>query len=740
MQRLKENNDNHNGVLKLSQERPLNTWQQRIQEPRDSTTADLLSHDQPTETSLQQPSHLLQLSRKIDRPSPHSKGKTWVPEDDHNRLSALPSVKCIELSKSYLPSNSTTVPMEFQRTSKHKAESDQPGSVAADRFSKESMSMSCADRRPRIDSDATKKTDLAMTARPVTSNHESAENGQIPVPHILTLQAAYGNKVNLYRDVLKIKSGATERQIRIAYFREGRVILTDDELSPESKRQFEAISIAYEILSRWRYLYDSCGGDLNKLLSDSRVESGEKQPVLHNQTPSQTDSKMPSLTNRNRGIHWNEKVEEWLYEQSPEKADNLYLDKQATIMGTNEQLQHHHQELGNAEFKREMSNDSDEMCQPETKHLERGTKTVVNARFLAKHLTNFDSQMVITFLDNKAFEESFGTFVEYSSQNDNFHFNDSRTPKKSNRTSKCYEDSIVDLYQSLETSVSPNDVLPRSLPKYHGSDTLARNLFQEKIAYSIPETQQSTNRVEQNECSVDEWSEFQLSLDEKSSRSAFSRDPFAGLNIPSLGSSELPPEFRPSKTSFVAPQQNVDAVEHGTTKPIIEKKPLDGRYAADNKPPSQVLDRTYPKIIVSSPLQSVYDHPKRSTSSGKVIDFPKDTGIPVGTVDLRRFRSNLSTNSGITFEDITTATGGASITPFCDDAFLDHVSSYFSQLGHDMAEVSNRINAEMNKIGTTVGTTITQYSQHASVGLGDIGKSMSKSWEHANQEITSSIP
>ncbi len=113
--------------------------------------------------------------------------------------------------------------------------------------------------------------------------------------------------------------------------------------------------------------------------------------------------------------------------------------------------------------------------------------------------------------------------------------------------------------------------------------------------------------------------------------------------------------------------------------------------------------------------------------------------MPVGTVRLRRFRSNLSTNSGITFEDTTTATGGASITPLCDDAFLDHISSYFSQLGLDMAELGNRVNAEMNKIGTTVETTLTQYSHDASVGLRDIGKSMSQRWEHANQAIDSSV-
>ncbi|GAX10431.1 hypothetical protein FisN_21Lh130 [Fistulifera solaris] len=171
----------------------------------------------------------------------------------------------------------------------------------------------------------------------------------------------------------------------------------------------------------------------------------------------------------------------------------------------------------------------------------------------------------------------------------------------------------------------------------------------------------------------------------------------------------------------------------------MKKKPLKDCPAAGNMKPPQVFDRTHRKVIVSSPLQSGYDHPRKSTSSGRVIGFPKAPGLPVGTVNLKRIRSNLSTNSGITFEDTTTATGGASITPFCDDALLDHVSCYFIQLGHDVTELRNRVNAEMDKIGTTVGTTITQYSQRASVGLGDIGNSMSQTWEHANQAISSSI-
>jgi hypothetical protein len=545
MQRPKENNtgnDYHGKVLKLSQKRLRYPWQQRLHEPRYSTTANLLSQCQSTETSLQQPSHLFQPPRKVDRENTHSKEKIRVQENDHNRLSVLPSVSSDELSKRCLPSDSTTESMALQRKSKYLAQdeaaSNQLG-AATDRFLEDSKS--CAVRSPRIDFNSTNKADLAMTARSVTSNHESAKNRQIPISHILSLQAAYGNKVDLYCDVLKIKPNATERQIRIAYFRQGRLILTDDdELLPESKQHFEAISLAYEILSRWREQYDSCDCDLNQLLSGSRLEFGEKQPAPQNQTPIQTASSektgtgMPSLTNKSRGIHWNEKVEEWLYEQNPQKADNVFFGEQATIMGTDEQLQHQHHVLGKSEINREMSNDNEELFQPETKHSECATKTVVNARSLAKHLTNFDPQTVNAFLESNACEESFGAFVECSSKND-FHLNDSRTPKKSNRTKKCYEDFIVDLYQSLEKSLSPNDVLPRSPPKYHANDTLARNLFQEDISHPMPKTSKSNSRVEQNECCVDEWSEFQLSLDENSLRSAFSRDPFADLYIPSLG-------------------------------------------------------------------------------------------------------------------------------------------------------------------------------------------------------------
>ena len=101
----------------------------------------------------------------------------------------------------------------------------------------------------------------------------------IPQGHVDNILRFYGGdatqsaSLDLFRDVLKVSPDASDREIRIAYFRRGREILGDTGLTPDpsqdisrgkanklddaTKSRFQAVSMAYEILSNpaWKETY-----------------------------------------------------------------------------------------------------------------------------------------------------------------------------------------------------------------------------------------------------------------------------------------------------------------------------------------------------------------------------------------------------------------------------------------------------------------------------------------------------
>lgn len=102
------------------------------------------------------------------------------------------------------------------------------------------------------------------------SQKQSPEESQIPQGHIDNILRFYGGddmssaSLDLYRDVLKVSPDASDREIRIAYFRRGREILGDSSakpddatLDPKMKARFQAVSMAFEILSTpsWKETY-----------------------------------------------------------------------------------------------------------------------------------------------------------------------------------------------------------------------------------------------------------------------------------------------------------------------------------------------------------------------------------------------------------------------------------------------------------------------------------------------------
>lgn len=126
---------------------------------------------------------------------------------------------------------------------------------------------------------------------------------ELPKGHVDTILRFYGGddkspaSLDLYRDVLRVSPEASDREIRIAYFRRGREILGDkggktdqrnnaaakakaNKLDPVTKSRFQAVSMAFEILSKpsWKETYLQQGGligktnnDINSKLSESTV-------------------------------------------------------------------------------------------------------------------------------------------------------------------------------------------------------------------------------------------------------------------------------------------------------------------------------------------------------------------------------------------------------------------------------------------------------------------------------------
>ncbi len=135
----------------------------------------------------------------------------------------------------------------------------------------------------------------------------------IPSHYTNNIIQGFGEHADLYKDVLQISPDATPRELRICYFRRGREVLSEaglrgvedlsagNNVSDQAKTRFQAVSMAYEILSKpkWRAMY------LKQNLGPYTATSYEVSSSV-------------SQYNR-QSVSWNEEVEELLYERQPEE-------------------------------------------------------------------------------------------------------------------------------------------------------------------------------------------------------------------------------------------------------------------------------------------------------------------------------------------------------------------------------------------------------------------------------------
>jgi curved DNA-binding protein CbpA len=230
---------------------------------------------------------------------------------------------------------------------------------------------------------ATDTPDTVEMATPDTDDSYEQEHVTctIPASNIRMIQAAYGENANLYTQVLQVATEfAKDQEIRIAYFRRGRAVLAQQQqdkqllqqgdtsvgtiadLSLVAKQRFQAVSMAYEILSQpsSKQLYDRVG--LKRLLKYAQeaddenddisvpkgVYANSTSPILRrrnsfeDRTGSSTECLDLSRTTSGRtppstvarttvnsvevaphessaAIRWSEDVEELLYDQEPEE-------------------------------------------------------------------------------------------------------------------------------------------------------------------------------------------------------------------------------------------------------------------------------------------------------------------------------------------------------------------------------------------------------------------------------------
>eukprot|EP00542_Grammatophora_oceanica_P017837 CAMPEP_0194041900 /NCGR_PEP_ID=MMETSP0009_2-20130614/13701_1 /TAXON_ID=210454 /ORGANISM="Grammatophora oceanica, Strain CCMP 410" /LENGTH=852 /DNA_ID=CAMNT_0038685531 /DNA_START=114 /DNA_END=2672 /DNA_ORIENTATION=+ len=174
-------------------------------------------------------------------------------------------------------------------------------------------------------------------------NVSSASSGdQIPRNYIETIQKAFGKKADLYNDVLQVSMHSHPRDVRIAYFRRGREVLTDGDItgkleddSPQSislavsesaKLKFQAVSMAYEILSDpgWRKTYDSNGLEVREDSITAETDS-TPTPVKRAIPVLRTSKSAESRVSKRKsgGVTWNEEVEELVFD---DKTDTITAD------------------------------------------------------------------------------------------------------------------------------------------------------------------------------------------------------------------------------------------------------------------------------------------------------------------------------------------------------------------------------------------------------------------------------
>lgn len=163
-----------------------------------------------------------------------------------------------------------------------------------------------------------------MTPSTVCSTPDPAST---TADYVENIENAFGINADLYEDVLKVSKECSSRDLRVAYFRRGREVLSQKDcpslslssatvshdLPKQVKNQFQAISMAYEILSTpaLKNAYDARLFPEEDFFSESITRSVPASPSF-----------CDTASVGGRSVRWSEEVEELVYDKDPMEKNN----------------------------------------------------------------------------------------------------------------------------------------------------------------------------------------------------------------------------------------------------------------------------------------------------------------------------------------------------------------------------------------------------------------------------------
>lgn len=165
------------------------------------------------------------------------------------------------------------------------------------------------------------------SVRPTTPEPAGRATG-IPANYVRTIRESFGHKADLFDDILSVARDASPREMRIAYFRRGREVLSEGNyvrrpkeaassvghsVSNGSKQRFQAVSMAYEIVQNpdWLEAYEA--GLVTAL-------SAPSSPVLRRPKPRSASTGRRRSRSQN-AVRWKEEVEELVFDQHPTETN-----------------------------------------------------------------------------------------------------------------------------------------------------------------------------------------------------------------------------------------------------------------------------------------------------------------------------------------------------------------------------------------------------------------------------------
>jgi len=327
-----------------------------------------------------------------------------------------------------------------------------------------------------------------------TPSTPSRRRKTIPASYISIITSTYGVSADLYA-LLQVTRTSTARDIRISYFRRGRQVLTDSGIgngavqptsatvggvSEQAKMRFQAVSMAYEILSdeEMRATYDAYGLQAHSE-DDAFVDYYADAKRGTNSPMAAIKGSIIKPTERVRsGVRWNEEVEELVFEKDKYEMDRSLNDSIQALSGSDDSSDDGSQRRRMRKGRRKK------------KRTKKKKIVVVDSEELNRHLEQLDDEYDVAKANDKDYMNEFLDDLETSidgllNWNSKAKGNDKKKKNKNDYESDPTDDSSIEAVVPRQRQAPP----PRS----------------SKIAKSSPlrNKERSTSPIIQNLSTID---------------------------------------------------------------------------------------------------------------------------------------------------------------------------------------------------------------------------------------------